>query len=211
MVDVRTQNEVEVIAILHLFSQRSMTREGSTRNKTLAIQRRIIQHTQVEETLQLTGTICSIIDINLRVTLQTLQVRNIHIVVVFLILYHLLQIVVVGHLHLYMVRVRLTTDVRQSVVGQTVAVLIPIERIGIWCVRNTIGMTLSIRHTLEQLPATTSYLRSTWNDIRFTQTQHIARDDHRQLINIGYGRTTTLERNMDVHHMALCDRSDMQS
>ena len=110
-----------------------------------------------------------------------------------------------------MVRVRLTTDVRQSVVGQTVAVLIPIERIGVWCVRNTVGMTLCIRHTLKQLPAATSYLRSTRDDIRFTQTQHITRDNHRQLINIGYSRTTALERNMDVYHMALCDRSDMQS
>ena len=117
--------------------------------------RRCRQQAQVKEVLQLVQTVGSIVDVDLRLA-QTVQVRNVNVVVMLLVLHYLLQVVVVGHANLYLVRVGLTTNVRQRVVAQPVSVLIPVERVDIRYVFNAI-VVVGIAFCRIKLPSTALY------------------------------------------------------
>ena len=116
-----------------------------------SLRRFSIKDTQVEEILQLMQTFCRVVDIYLAVTFHC---GFIHIVVVRLVVHHLLQVVVANG---QVVRIGLA-QIGLGIVGQEVAILIPIERIAAWRVVNTIDMALGIAFVLEQLPAATRHL-----------------------------------------------------
>ena len=167
-----------------------------------SLRRFSIKDTQVEEILQLMQTFCRIVDIYLAVTFHS---GFIHIVVVRLVVHHLLQVVVVGHADRQVVRIGLA-QIGLGIVGQEVAILIPIERIVAWRIVDTVDVAFGIAFVLKQLPATARYLIGSRSHLRFTQTEEVARNDSLRLSDILYSRNTTLKLEMDVHHMALTDR-----
>ena len=132
VVDICAHEELQVLTCFHLLVELGMTFEVTCRCCR--------QHTQVEETLQLVNTILRIIDIDLRITLHF---RIIHVVVMRLIVHHILQVVIVRHTHLHLVRIGLTTDMRQSIVTQPVTVLVPVELVDVWDVLYTV-MVISV-------------------------------------------------------------------
>ena len=67
----------------------------------------------------------------------------VYVVVVFIIVHHLLQVVVVGHMYWYVVRERLA-QIGLGIVSQIVLILIEVERIRERRLFHTIDMTLGI-------------------------------------------------------------------
>ena len=122
----------------------------------------------------------------------------------FLIFHYLLQVVVVGHTHLYVVGVGLT-EIGLGIVSQIVTILIPIEWVGSRRVFNTIDMALCIRLLLEELPSTTRYFVSTRCYVWFTDTNEGTRQHNLWSLDFLNVRNTTLEHDVDIHHMALAD------
>ena len=145
--DIRLHKEFQVLTAVDLRLEQGVTCEVTRRCRG--------QQTQVKEILQLVHAVGCIRDVDLRIT-QAVQVRNINVVVMLLILHHLCQVMVVGHADLYLVRVGLTTDVRQCVVAQPVSVLIPVERIRIRYVFYAV-VVIGIGFSLVQFPSTTLY------------------------------------------------------
>ena len=115
---------------------------------------------------------------------------------------------VVGHTHLHGVRVGLT-EIGLGVVGQIVAVLIPVKRVSGRRVFDTVDMALSVRLLLEQFPATTRYLVGTWCDVWLANTDKGSWQHNLRCLDVLDERNTALEHDVDVHHMTLTDRGDV--
>ena len=120
MVDIGTQEELEVLASFDTIVQQAVAFQCTRRSRC--------QQTQVVQVLEQVETILRaaavVVDVNLRIDLYLMVVD---IVVVSLVVHHLLQVVVVGHAHWYVVREGLA-QIRLGVVGQIVLVLVEIER-----------------------------------------------------------------------------------
>ena len=184
MADVRMQEELQVLAVSDVLVERGAL-------------------TEVEELLQLGSTVGSIVDINLRVTLNE---RIINIVVVLGIIQHLLQVMVVSHTHLNGVRVGLT-EIGLGIVSEIEAILIPVKRVSGRRVFDTVDMALSVRLLLEQFPSTTRYLVGTWCDVWLANTDKGSWQHNLRCLDVLDERNTALEHDVDVHHMTLTDRS----
>ena len=111
VVDVGTEEELQVLGSGNAAAQRLVSLEGARLDEPLGVYFRIAEHAQVEQALQQVKTVLAarlvltiVIDIYLRLALH---VGVIHIVVVFLGLHHLLQVVVVSYAHRHVVRVGL--------------------------------------------------------------------------------------------------------
>ena len=171
MLHIIMQEELQVLASLDMLIQWSMPLERSTADKSILVSCRIVEHTQVKDLLQLVGTVGVVGDVNLTFTLHVLAV---HVVVVLLVLQHLRQVVVVGHTHLYVVRIGLT-EVCLGIISQVIAVLIPVERIELRRVFNAVDVTFSVSDLLEEFPSTARYLVGTRCHMRLTDTDERAR------------------------------------
>ena len=198
---VALQDELQILTSTHLTGIQCRV---SVRTFTDTKIKQVFQ--QVEAALAARRIVAVIVDINLRIAVHILVVN---IIVVVLGLHHLLQVMVVGHIHLYRIRIALTADVGQTVVAHVVVVLIPVERVQGWRERNGIASALSIFLSLIQLPATASNLVGTRNDVRLAQAYIVARNDNLRSLDILHLGQTTLERDMDIHHMAFADRRDV--
>ena len=154
---------------------------------------------------QLCSTIGGIGDIYLAFAFDVLVVD---IVVVLHVFHHLCQVVVVGHAHLYMVRIGLA-EVCLRIVSEVVTILIPVERVEGRHVVNAIDMTLGISNLLEEFPATARHLVGTWCHMRFTDADERARQHNLRCLDVLDGRNTALELQVDVDDMALTNRSDV--
>ena len=170
------------------------------------------QHTQVVEALEQVETIFTafavVVDVNLRVALQTSAVV-IDMQVVRLIIHHFLQVVVVGNVYRYRVRVSLTSIICLCIVCQIELVLIPVERFACRRVFLTAEVAFGILRSLEQFPSTTDDLiaigRNTWHTHRDTSSwKHDI-----GLLNILNDRNTILERDVNPHYVTLADWVDV--
>ena len=130
------------------------------------------------------------------------------VVVVLLIVHHLLQVMVVGHMYRYVVREGLA-QISLSIVSQVVLILIEVERISKRRVFHTIDMTLSITLCIEELPTTTGNLIGTRRNVRLWDTEHGTRQDDVWCLDILHGGHTTLEVQVDVQNVALAHRRDV--
>ena len=130
--------------------------------------------------------------------------------VLLLVVHHLLQIVVVGYRDRHMVRVGLA-EIGLSIVSYIIAILIPVERVAAWIILYTIGVTLCIVHFLVEFPSTTCYLISTRCYGRRTQCHSCSWKNNTRLGDVFYIRNTTLELQVDIHHVTLSDRSDVHT
>ena len=72
-------------------------------------------------------------------------------------------------------------------------------------------MALSVRFLLEEFPSTTRYLVGTWRHVRLTDTDKRTRQYNLWSLDVLNIRNTALEHDVDVHHMALADRSDVST
>ena len=70
-------------------------------------------------------------------------------------------------------------------------------------------MTLGISDLLEEFPTTTRHLIGTWCYMRFTDADERARQYNLWRLDVLDGRNTALELQVDVHNMALTNRSDV--
>ena len=173
---------------------------------------RIVNQTQLEEVLQQIDTILFarvVVDVNLAVALQ-LGTVVVNIQVVLLVIHHLLQVVVVGYTHGHIVRVCLA-QVCLSIVGNVVAVLIPIERVANRRVVHAVGMVLGIALVGEQFPSAANHLvgsgRYVWRLYRYA----ISGQHNVGRIDIIDGGDAAPEVDMDVQHMILADGSDLRT
>ena len=205
--DVGVHKELQVITSLDVFIHDGMASErASSCNHTVGYSLgRRVQQAEVEEVLQLGSSVGGICNINLALALHILVI---HIVVVLHVFHHLCQVVVVGHAHLYMVRIGLA-EVCLRIVSEIEAILIPVERVEGRHVVNAIDMTLGISNLLEEFPAATRHLVCTWCYMRFTDADERARQHNLRCLDVLDGRNTTLEHDMDVHYVALTNRSDV--
>ena len=137
-----------------------------------------------------------------------MYVLMINVVVVRRGIHHLLQVMVIGDTHGYVVRVGLT-EISLGIVGHIVTVLIIIQQIGSRRIFYTIDMTLGFGLRLEQLPTTTRQLVGTWCHVRILQADGRTRQHNLWRQDVLYVWHTTLELDMNVHHMALADRRDV--
>ena len=130
------------------------------------------------------------------------------IVVVFFIVHHLLQVVVVGHMYWYVVREGLA-QIGLGIISQIVLILIEVERIRERRVFHTIDMALGITLRIEELPTTTGNLVSTRCDVRLGDAEHRTRQDDVWRLDVLHGGHTTLEVQVDVQNVALAHRRDV--
>ena len=170
-------------------------------------------NTQVIEVLEqvesILRTAAIVVDVNLRVALQTAAVV-VHVQVVFLVVHHLLQVVVVGHADRHVVRVGLT-QIGLRIVCQIETVLIPVERIYRRRIGHTVDMALGIVRILEEFPTATGNLVSTRCYRRYAHGDARTWQYDGRCIDIFHCRHTTLEVDVDVHHMTFGDRYNMVS
>ena len=132
------------------------------------------------------------------------------IVVSVLSLQHGLEVMIVGNAQRNGVRVCLA-EICLSVVSQIVAVLIPIERISGRCVFDTVDVALGVRLLLEYLPTTTCYLVSTRCYVWLAYSDVGTRQHSLWSLDVLYGRHTTLEEYVNIHHVTLADRGDART
>ena len=132
----------------------------------------------------------------------------VYIIVVLLVIHHLLQVVVVGHMYRYVVREGLA-QIGLGIVSQIVLILIEVERIRERRVFHTIDMALGITLRIEELPTTTGNLVSTRCDVRLGDAKHRTRQDDVGCLDILHGGHTTLEVQVDVQNVALAHRRDV--
>ena len=165
----------------------------------------LVKKTEVENLLQLCSAIGAVGDIYFAVALHVLVV---HVVMVFLILQYLRQVMIVGHADLNMVRVSLT-KIRLGIVGQVESILIPIKWISGRRIFNTIDMAFGISNLLKEFPSTTRYLVGTRSNVRINHTDFRARQNNLRHLDVLDSRNTTLELQVDVHHMAFTDRRNV--
>ena len=122
--------------------------------------------------------------------------------------HHLLQVVVVSHADGHVVRVGLA-QLGLGIVGNVVAVLIPVERGRGGHVFHTVDMALGVALAFEELPSTTKRLvglrvyMGVFHGNGSAGQHQVGRQD---VVHDGYA---TLEYQVDVHHMALADGRDV--
>ena len=119
---------------------------------------------------------------------------------------HLCQVVVVGYAHRHGIRIGLT-EIGLCVVSQIESMLVPVERICCWRIFYTVDMALGVGLLLEEFPSTTRYLVGTWRHVRLTDTDERARQHNLRSLDVLDIRNTALENDVDVHYVALADRS----
>ena len=155
-----------------------------------------IHKTQIVEVLEQLETVLAyivvVIDIDLRLALHVFVV-DVHVVRLVLIRHYLSKIVVVGHTHGHVIRIG-ATGIALSVVGHIIAILIPVERMVVRLVVNTIGVALGIALCLEQLPATASDLIGSRHDGRLAEAGEVARQDDVGLRDVAHNGHAALER-----------------
>ena len=191
MADILAHDELEVLTVFDVRIQNSSSWCTAW-------------HGEVVELLELSSTIGCISDIYLTVTLNA---RIVHVVVMLGICKHLSQVVVVSHTHLNGVRICLT-KVCLSVVCQIESMLIPVKWVSSRSVLNTVDVTLSITLLLKEFPSTTSHFVCSRSYVWFTNTDVGSRQYNLWSLDVLYVRNTTLEHDVDVHHVALSDRSN---
>ena len=170
------------------------------------------EYTQVEEILKQIkfilsriGLTSTVVNINLALALHT---WIIHIHVVCLILHHGIKVMIVGNSQWHVVRISFT-EVCLCVVSHIVAVVVPIKLINSWYIVNTVGMVLCIADLLEYLPSTTGYFVCTRDNVWFTDTDIVTRKNHSWRLDILNCRHTALELQVEIHHVAFADRSNV--
>ena len=115
---------------------------------------------------------------------------------------------VVGHAHGHEVRV-CAAGIALGIVCHVIAVLIPVERVVHRVVVDAVGVAFSVALVLEELPSAASDFIGSRCDRGFAQDGEVAGQDDVRLGDVGHCRHATLERQVDVQHMALADRCDV--
>ena len=212
MLNIRTQDDVQIFATLDALVQRLMTCELARGNQSCFWIGWIIEYTQVEEVLQQVEAIraarlvCTIVvDVNLRLAIHVCMVN---VVVVFLCLHHLLQVVVVRHRELYRVRIGLT-QIRLCVVCHPVTILIPVHRCAVIDVRLSVFVHLGIIFVGEDFPSGAGNLKCTRLHRRQFQSDHCTWQHDGRIGKRSDLWCTTLEVDVDVHDMTFADRRDV--
>ena len=129
--------------------------------------------------------------------------------VVYLVIHHLLEVVVVGHVYRHGVGVCLASIKGLRIVSDVEFILIPVKRLTGWCIFLTAEVALSIFLGFEQFPTATDNLIAIRVDTRHTHRDAITRQHDVGFLNIFHRRNTVLKGHMDSHHMTLADRRDM--
>ena len=216
VVDVGAQEELKMLAGCHVRVHRLMSGEcGMAGDAAIAVEGRTGKHAQVVEVLQEVESVLRaaavVVDVDLRLYLQTVEyLLVVDIVVVVLVVHHLLQVVVVGHADRHVVGVGLAQG-SLGVVGQVVLVLIEIERVGDGCVVHAVHVALGIGLAVEELPAGTGNLVGSGSDIRFGDGDGGTWQDDFRCLDVLHGGYAALEAQVDVQHMALADRRDVHT
>ena len=132
----------------------------------------------------------------------------IYIEVVLLILHHSIEVVVVSHRQWHIVRVGLA-QIGLRIEGQEyLLILIPVERCTIVCEWDAITMQHRIVFRIEQFPATGQNLIKSRTNGWCLQTDGITRQYSRRCRQRANLRCTTLQLQVDVHHMQLVYQAD---
>ena len=215
MVDIGAQEELQLLAALHLTVNRMMAFEIARSNDAVLIGYYLIsiirfacmQQTQVkqlfEDVKSVLATGAVVIDVDLRVALSVCF-GNVHIVVMFLGIHHCLHVVVVGHAHGHGIRIG-TTQVGLGVVGHVVAVLIPVERIGCRVVFHTVGVAFGICLVLEELPTAAGHFIGAGGHFRLAHGVEPSGQDKVRRQDVLHNRHTALKLQVNVQHVTLAD------
>ena len=158
---------------------------------------------QVDKVLEQIKTILAtwtiIVDIDLRLAIHILMVD---IVVVLLIVHHLLQVMVVGHIQLHRFRIG-PAKTGLCIVGNPIVVLIPIERGLVVIERRTVIVRCGIVVVGEDFPSWLCDTESTLGNRRDIHSESGSRQYKVRLVDLTNHRHTTLEVDVDVQDMAL--------
>ena len=146
----------------------------------------------------------AVVDVNLARTVHILVVHK----QVARVVHHGIEVVVVGHGELHEVGVGLA-EVRLSVVGYVVVVLVPVHRREVVEVRNTVGVVFGIGLVGEHLPSAADDLEGTGCDVRLLQTHGAVGQHDGRLLQLADARHTALELQVDVDDMLLGNLLDV--
>ena len=135
---------------------------------------------------------------------------HIHVVQLVRLAHHVVQVVVVGHTHGHGIGVGLA-KVGLGIVGNVIVVLIPVEQALARRIFNAVDMALGIALVVEERPSTARHLVGTRCDVGLSEAERRSWQHNLRLVDVLYLGNTTLERDVDVHHMALADRRDVRT
>ena len=145
MTEVTLQEELQILSASHGLARIIEIQRCMTSKRVTVCQ--VDEVLEQVKTVLVTATI--IVDIDLRLAIHILMID---IVVVVLIVHHLLQIMVVGHIQLHRIRIG-SAKTGLCVVGNPVVVLIPIERCLVIKERRTIIVRCGIVIVGEDFPS----------------------------------------------------------
>ena len=183
-IQVGAQDDVQVIAALHMSIEQRMAQQRVIRSGSLCCQR-----AQIVEVTELVETVVSIVDINLTVAHH---VGMVHIQVVFLVGQHVTQVVIVCHTERHGVRIGLTQIGSGVECHPYVLVLIPEERsllIGEGC---TVTVVVRINLVGVYLPSVADRLVKSGVHRRRRQLHVVTRQYGSRCIQRSHLRHTTL-------------------
>ena len=214
VVDIRAEEELEVLARSHATIQRLMAFEGARVDKAIAITGRTAEYTQVIEVLENVKAILSatavVIDVYLRFDTLVDDFLVVYVVVVFLSIHYLLQVVVVTHTERYGVTVGLA-QIGLCIVGNVIVVLIQIYRGQVIIIGLPVGVCLGFILAGENLPTGVGYKIGSLLHGRYLHAYSCSGQYKVGLLQLANFGHTALEIDMDVHDVAFAHWHDIRT
>ena len=203
--DITAEDEVHIGTTLDVRIHNGMPLQCATCSRCCQQTQVIKVFQQVKLTLRRITDAVAVVDIDLRITDST---RMIHIHMMFLIVHHGIKFMVVGYTDGHGVRIDLGQIVSRIEGHPCLFVLIPIDGRVTIVEGRTIDMLLSLIIVGEDLPAVTKRLIESRIHLRCCQADSIARQYGGRRTQFTDSGHSTLQLQMDVHHMELISLLD---